>query len=175
MYFSEQGNVDDDATFITIFLVSFNVQSQCCLMQSAVCSLQSVVCSLQSAVCGLWSAVCSLQSANVIQRWNTKKIFSEQKTKKSFALRYLCPVHEVLSGILEPLIPGQIVNSFGQGKGTFDCQSGNFKNYSSGNHDSTRSCMLRIEKLINFNMTCMWTFHTNSLLHGYLFLIHVHK
>ena len=38
-YFSEQGNVDDDATFITIFLVSFNLQS-CCLMQSAVCSLQ---------------------------------------------------------------------------------------------------------------------------------------
>ena len=24
---------------------------------------------------------------------------------------------------------------------------------------------LRIEKLINFNMICMWTFHTNSLLH----------
>ena len=60
MYFSEQGNVDDDATFITIFLVSFNLQS-CCLMQSAVCSLQSAVCSLQSAVCGL-------QSANVIHR-----------------------------------------------------------------------------------------------------------
>ena len=39
MYFSEQGNVDDDATFITIFLVSFNLQS-CCLMQSAVCSLE---------------------------------------------------------------------------------------------------------------------------------------
>ena len=39
MYFSEQGNVDDDATFITIFLVSFTLQS-CCLMQSAVCSLQ---------------------------------------------------------------------------------------------------------------------------------------
>ena len=39
MYFSEQGNVDDDATFIMIFLVSFNLQS-CCLMQSAVCSLQ---------------------------------------------------------------------------------------------------------------------------------------
>ena len=33
MYFSEQGNVDDDATLITIFLVSFN-------LQSAVCSLQ---------------------------------------------------------------------------------------------------------------------------------------
>ena len=40
MYFSEQGNVDDDATFITIFLVSFNLQS-CCLMQSAFCGLQS--------------------------------------------------------------------------------------------------------------------------------------
>ena len=47
-YFSEQGNVDDDATFTTIFLVSFNLQS-CCLMQSAVCSLQSAVCGLQSA------------------------------------------------------------------------------------------------------------------------------
>ena len=46
MYFSEQGNVDDDATLITIFLVSFNLQS-CCLMQSAVCSLWSAVCSLQ--------------------------------------------------------------------------------------------------------------------------------
>ena len=46
MYFSEQGNVDDDATFITIFLVSFNLQS-CCLMQSAVCGLHSAVCSLQ--------------------------------------------------------------------------------------------------------------------------------
>ena len=30
----EKGNVDDDATLITIFLVSFNLQS-CCLMQSA--------------------------------------------------------------------------------------------------------------------------------------------
>ena len=40
MYLSEQGNVDDDATLITIFLVSFNLQS-CCLMQSAVCGLQS--------------------------------------------------------------------------------------------------------------------------------------
>ena len=59
MYFSEQGNVDDDATLITIFLVSFNLQS-CCLMQSA--------------VCGLRSAVCGLQSANVILRaiWQTK-------------------------------------------------------------------------------------------------------
>ena len=51
MYFLEQGNVDDDATFITIFLVSFNLQS-CCLMQSAVCSLRSAVCSLQMSYTG---------------------------------------------------------------------------------------------------------------------------
>ena len=51
------------------------------------------------------------------------------------------------------------------GKCTFDChdQSVNSKNYASGNHVSTSSCMLRIEKLITFNMTCTWTFH-NSLL-----------
>ena len=46
MYFSEQGNVDDDATFIMIF--QFTVL------------LPHAVCSLQPAVCGLWSAVCSL-------------------------------------------------------------------------------------------------------------------
>ena len=67
------------------------------------------------------------------QPWNnTKQIFPEQKPKKSFALLRLCPVHEVLSGIWNWLISGQIVNSFGQGKCTFDCQSGNLKNYSSG-------------------------------------------
>ena len=51
------------------------------------------------------------------------------------------------------------------GKCTFDChdQSVNSKNYASGNRVSTSSCMLRIEKLITFNMTCTWTFH-NSLL-----------
>ena len=82
---------------------------------------------------------------------------------------------EVLSGIWNPIISGQIVNSFGQGKCTFDCQSGNLKNYAFGNHVSTSSCMLRIEILITFNVTCMWTFHTNSLLHEYLFLMHLHK
>ena len=59
------------------------------------------------------------------QPWNnTKQIFpgpwtknKEQKIKKS----HLCPAHEVLSGIGNPLISGQIVNSFGQGKCTFDC------------------------------------------------------
>ena len=62
---------------------------------------------------------------------HTKQIFPEQKTKKSFALHHLCPVHEVLTGIWNPLISAQIVNSFGQGKCTFDCQSGNLKNYAS--------------------------------------------
>ena len=58
---------------------------------------------------------------------HTKQIFPEQRTKKSFSLHHLCPVHEVLTGIWNPLISAQIVNSFGQGKCTFDCQSGNFK------------------------------------------------
>ena len=62
MYLSEQGNVDDDATLITIFLVSFNLQS-CChifgfiqftvLLSHAVCGLQSAVCSLQMSYTGL--------------------------------------------------------------------------------------------------------------------------
>ena len=30
-------------------------------------------------------------------------------------------------------------------------------------------------KLITFNMTCLWTFHTNSLLNRYLLLMHVHE
>ena len=33
----------------------------------------------------------------------------------------------------------------------------------------------RIEILITFDIAFMWTFHTNSLLHKYLFLVHVHK
>ena len=37
------------------------------------------------------------------------------------------------------------------------------------------ACWSRIEILITFNITCMWTFHTNSLLHEYLFLMHVHN
>ena len=56
MYFSEQGNVDDDATFIT--MVSFNLQSYC--------HMQSAVCSLRSAVCGLQSAVCTLQMSYTV-------------------------------------------------------------------------------------------------------------
>ena len=46
-YFSEQGNVDDDATFVTIFLVSFNCLAASCSLRSAVCGLRSAVCSLQ--------------------------------------------------------------------------------------------------------------------------------
>ena len=49
------------------------------------------------------------------------QIVPEQKTKKSFGLRHLCPVHEMLTGIWNPLIFGQNVNSFGQGKCAFDC------------------------------------------------------
>ena len=88
---------------------------------------------------------------------------------RKHALHHLCPVHEVLTGIWNPLISGQIVNSFGQC--TFDCQSRNLINFAPGNHVSRSSCMLRIEILkYTFNITCMWYF-----LHEYFFLMHVHK
>ena len=58
----------------------------------------------------------------------TSRFFPEQKTKKSFGLRHLCPVHEVLTGIWK-LLSGQIVNSFGHGRCTFDYQSRKVKNY----------------------------------------------
>ena len=49
------------------------------------------------------------------QPWNNaKKISPEQKTKKSFALGHLCPVHELWVEFWNPLIFGEIVNSFGQ-------------------------------------------------------------
>ena len=133
------------------------------------------------AVMGVWAVIlCKRHRWHIKQKnkepWkHTKQIFPEQRTKKSFSLHHLCPVHEVLTGIWNPLISAQIVNSFGQGKCTFDCQSGNLKNYASGNHVSTSLCMLRIEILITFNITCMWTFHTNSLLHEYLFLMHINN
>ena len=110
----------------------------------------------------------------------TSRFFPEQKTKKSFVLRHLSPVHKVLTGIWKPL-SGQIVSSSihlvreSVHKCTFDRQPGNFQNYASGNHVSTSACMLKIEKLITFNMTCIWTLHTKSLLHGYLFLMHVYE
>ena len=125
------------------------------------------------AVMGVWAFIlCNRHRWDIQQKnkktWkHIKQIFPEQKTKKSFALHHLCPVHEVITGIWNPLISAQIVNSFGQGKCTFDCQSGNLKNYASGNHVSTSLCMLRIEIVITFNITCMWTFHTNSLLHEF--------
>ena len=140
---------------------------------------------------------------------NIKQIFPEQKTKKSFALRHLCPVHEVLSGIGNPLISGQIVTLFGQGKCTFDCQSGTFKNYSSERRavlsyfwcgvavifiSKYGIAVFRVqavwgkfkfyvavvgEKIVvsRLSASFSWQEDTKGLppLHGYLFLIHVHK
>ena len=48
-------------------------------------------------------------------RNNNKQVFLEHKTKKSFVLHNLCPVHEVLTGISNPLLKSeQTFNSFGQ-------------------------------------------------------------
>ena len=85
------------------------------------------------AVMGVWAFIlCTRHRRHIKQKnqkpWkHTKQVFPEQKTKTSFVLHHLWPVHEVLTGIWNPLISGQIVNSFGQGKCTFDCQSGNLK------------------------------------------------
>ena len=114
------------------------------------------------AVLGVWAFnLCNRH------RWHIKQKNKPWKHTKqiifSFALRHLCPVHEVLAGIWKPLIFTQIVISFGQGKCTY---------YASGNHVSTSSCML----IKNWDTDqLMWTFHTNSLLHEYLFLMRVHK
>ena len=73
----------------------------------------------------------------------TSRFFPEQKTKKSFVLRHLSPVHKVLTGIWKPL-SGQIVSSSihlvreSVHKCTFDRQPGNFQNYASGNHVNKR-------------------------------------
>ena len=84
------------------------------------------------AVMGVWAFIlCTRHRRHIKQKnqkpWkHTKQVFPEQKTKKSFVLHHLCPVH-VLTGIWNSLISEQIVNSFGRGMCTFDCQSGNLK------------------------------------------------
>ena len=125
-------------------------------------------------VMGVGAFICVPDTDDVKQQPgnNTKQIFPEQKTKKSFALRHLCPVHEVLSGILESINTWTNCQFICSGKGHIKLSVWKFQKLFLW---QPCSCMLRIETLINFNMTCMWTFHTNSLLHGYLFLMHVHK
>ena len=63
----------------------------------------------------------------------TPSRFSLNRKQRSLLL-YVISVQDTKFWVefWKPLIPGQIVNSFGQGKCTFDCQSGNFKNSSSG-------------------------------------------
>ena len=46
-------------------------------------------------------------------------------------------------GVWKPL-SRQVVPSSGQGNWTFDCQSGNFENYGSGNH---AACVGRLEEV----------------------------
>ena len=92
----------------------------------------------------------------------SKQIFPEKKKKEVFCFTSsVSSVHDVVTGIWKPLIFGHIVNSFGQGKCAFDCQSGNFKNYSSGNHFSTSLCMLRTTSL------CMLRIDTDHLQHDF--------
>ena len=110
----------------------------------------------------------------------TSRFFPEQKTKKSFVLRHLSPVHKVLTGIWKPL-SGQIVSSSihfnvvreSVHECTFDRQPGNFQNYASGNHISTSAYMLKIEKLsdhlqhdlymdTSYKFTLAWVFVSHA-------------
>ena len=130
------------------------------------------------AVMGVWAVIlCKRHRWHIKQKnkepWkHTKQIFPEQRTKKSFSLHHLCPVHEVLTGIWNICTNCQFIWS---GKVYIWLPVWEFKNYASGNHVSTSSCLLGIEILMTFNVTCLWTFHTNSILHEYLFRMHVHK
>ena len=75
----------------------------------------------------------------------TPSRFSLNRKQRSLLL-YVISVQDMKFWVefWKPLIPGQIVNSFGQGKCTFDCQSGNSKTLPLAAHVSTRSCMLRM-------------------------------
>ena len=121
------------------------------------------------AVMGVWAFIlCNRHRWHIKQKnkpWkHTKQIFPEQKTKKSFALHDLCPVHEVLTGIWNPLISAQIVNSFGQGKCTFDCQSGNLK----------KLCLWQpcLNKLMHVDRELKYWSPSTLLLCGHLIQIH---
>ena len=75
---------------------------------------------------GVWAFICVSGTDDVTEQKNNSletipSRFSLNRKQRSlllscFALRNLSPVHEALSGIWNPSISGQIVNSFGQGK-----------------------------------------------------------
>ena len=67
-----------------------------------------------------------------------------------------------------------------QGKCSFDSsQSGKLKSMAVALSQQAHACLewTPMEKLITFNSTrlTLWTFHTNSLLHRYLFLMRVQE
>ena len=95
---------------------------------------------------------------------NTKQIFPWTENKAAFCFTSFVSSTRGFYRSLEAIVCTNC-QFIWSGKCTFGChdQFRNFKTYASGNHFSTSSCVLRIEKLTTFNMTCTWTFH-NSLL-----------
>ena len=89
---------------------------------------------------------------------NTKQIFPWTDNKEAFCFTSFVSSTRGFDRSLEAIVCTNC-QFIWSGKCTFGChdQSRNFKNYASGNHVSTSSCMLRIEKLITCNMTCAWT------------------
>ena len=89
MYFSEQGNVDDDATLITIVFVSFNLQS-CCLMQSAVYKI-NVICTLLShGCCAKSGSPWTSQTLNLHQAIYSSSTYTCKSLKLRIKMKNIC-------------------------------------------------------------------------------------
>ena len=102
---------------------------------------------------------------------NTKQIFPEQKTKKSFALRHLCPVHEVLSGNLESISTWTNCQFIWSGKVYIWLLVWEFQ--------KLFLCLNKVMHVENWETDqlqhYLYVDISYSLFHGYLFVLHVHN
>ena len=116
----------------------------------------------------LWCEFDQTQMTYRTKKQKTVKTYQahpEHKTKTSFVLPHLCTVHKVLTGIWSDKYLDKLSIHFVRKSVTVSL--GIYKTTPLVNHVSTSSCILRTEILITFNITCMWTFYTNSLLHEF--------
>ena len=123
------------------------------------------------AVMGVWAFIlCTWHRRHIKQKnkkpWkHTKQSFLNRK-QRSLLFYIMCPVHEVLTGIWKPLICGQIFFFFGQGKCTFDCQSGNLKahacwelKYWSPSTLLVCGYFIQIHSCMSICFSCMYTYN----------------
>ena len=88
-------------------------------------------------VMGVWAFILCVPDTDDVKQKNNDlepipSRFSLNRKQRSVLFYLICVQYRKFwVEFWNPLIPGQILNSFGQGKCTFDCQSGNLKDYSS--------------------------------------------